>query len=582
MSQGPLNLPLLVMVGLLLPAATGPPTPGRSDSTTRPVAPTHATFSPESAEELLPNQPITFSLTAAAPGFIGFYDTWRIQMERHATFSLIPDRTSIHTVTALCETSGVGIALFEDNGALIDFSTFDEGRRSRSVLHAALTGGERYWVVVGGKADLDDLRVRLLLSPEGSPSLRPDPLREATDLRDVIDKQEGVQHGVISDEDGIFEGRRADFIRVRRARQTWLRLRAASTSFDPVLYALDSQDRIVTINHDSVDGKLGAEIVLSPDDDIYTIVICEYFPAALGNYVIRVSEHPYKPNSFFSWAEYRMRSPLLTFVLGLVTSSVLSWFFYQKSIRSRIIRIEKRADDLIVDDRDIEHPTLQLRDGQKDLRCASQCKIRVWHAGHARIEKTQVREPLKLTLGNVISILSVRAETTPNSGWSNPTLGAEPGSELILDFDRLDSGDNLVVSAICEQSKPGPIEPVLTGDIAGTDIQTRTPMLPRVVLAFIITLTAFLLFIVVPVCLADMWLDFLPSSLRLSIVVFVLFNAWLSFAFILLTKLGRDLIASLFFSIVVSARNVVSVRRSGQSGLDPSEAARDHETRSYW
>lgn len=404
--------------------------------------------------DLVPNELVKCQLSTSDPSIYLLTAKWQVRYDHSKTFRFVPDKTGKYRIQACCDETICGILVMDPNHAIQAVGLEDEDRKYRRTVIADLTDGQEYLIAVGTAELNTTITIRLFVSHDIKLSMPIDPARATT----VISLP--YQHkGILSKDSERFEAKWADFYPMGDSFSSpqWIRVRVHSDDFDPVALALNDTDSVILASDDASRRTRDSSFILKPKQKPATVVVMAYNQKKLegagqaGSYILKAQSYPYDPSkSILGWIEHKFSNPLMNFSFGAVLAVIVSYFFFWRALRLKRICYEVLTDRLLVDDRDAENPLLRLQASEEALRCASHLRVKLWHAGHARIPANYVKRPLALVLENIDKVVHVGDEYL-SGGWNKPVHSSASPKQIDLSFRVLDPGDKLIVSAICEQ-----------------------------------------------------------------------------------------------------------------------------------
>lgn len=507
--------------------------------------------------ELIPNEsPITFILPSDVEGIHILEGKWEIKYTRYIAFEFKPRISKRYRIELLSEQELLGLAILNSKLEVLDVGNPDESRSYRRWLTVDIKSENMYYILVGSRKVERSIEFRIFATSDLDAHLSIDLTRSVQTL------ELGQSYkGTLSSIDAMFEGRQADFFKLKDVRSYtgWIKISITTNEFDSYLRTLDRYDRVFVENDDRAINDYNAELILGPEHDKQLIVLTAYDYERLKEnqtfdlpYQIKATQYSYNPRKgIVGWIETRFQNSIISFFLGFILSIILSYFFFYKSIRLKRICFEVENDSLIVDSSNNEMPLLKLYATDEAIRCASLYIVKIWHAGHARIPKEYVKSNLVLKLENITRLL--RVFTVEKHGeWHEPKIINETQNEVQITFEVLDPKDFLILSAICEQDTPSIIRTIFRGEIAETSIQAKESLVDRLIDRPPKWLPQLLTAIFIPIFLLMLiFYQYIIYSSYYVILYLLAFVGIVTWLFLLFTRRGRRrLLASYRFLIL--------------------------------
>ncbi len=464
-------------------------------------------------------------------------------------YSLDPANSAEYTIHGLSERTMVTLLLLDASGAIVARDANLTRRAYTAVVHKDLIAGQKYYLFVGVRDKPFPIPFSVKAAAGNPSSVDPIHLNPTyrLSLRSV--------NATISAGDVYFESSPAIIIDCASVplSSNWIRVRAESAGVPLSLYALDARNEVEEASDSRRDP---AEIVLPKGSRCVTLVVAlqsdsdDIGKGSTTQLTLSAEAFAFDPRGgIHARIRNLLGDPVFSFLAGVIIAALIAWIFYRRSISVKELRLRLLLDDVLLAERP-QQGGLALRAGDVELSYASLVKFRLENTGHGTIVEDSVRTALSVRLPNIQRIVAI-ASASKGRGWKPPSIS---GAECQVPFSRLEPGDWLEVSAICEQAEAQvqmPIRPSISGDIGGTSIRA---VHSRTSLALETTLLLWGLFMILslPIVLLDSVFDFMPhwwASMWTTVIPVVLA---VHLVFLFGTRDGRAIVRR-WFSLLPAA-----------------------------
>ncbi|MDO5979641.1 hypothetical protein [Flavivirga spongiicola] len=289
----------------------------------------------------------------------------------------------------------------------------------------------------------------------------------------------------------------------------WLKVEILG-DFVPVIYGLNKNNEIIKVDKSSINSN-NAEINIAPKDSIRKILVGKYHNNKQNNesefiYSLKFKSYGFDPNGgIYDRTKYYFSNPLLNFIIAFLSSLILSYLFYFKSLKKKKLSYKELTDKPILfeDESDKTNDRFIIVNNEKLYRC-NIYEIIFKNSGASRIEKSYVKEPLMLTCENIERIIDLK-ESKKGNGWGNIEIIDE--NKLKINFDFIDENDSLDIKIIGlineDYIKNKGVSPIVDGRIAEVTIKNERTKLDfffetnYLIISFIFILIAIPLYVVI-------------------------------------------------------------------------------------
>lgn len=434
-----------------------------------------------------------------------------VRLPHHARHVFTADAPGELSISAHSDTRRLVLAVLQ-NGQLLKTAQPHPSRLATQQLSVTVSAGDRLEIMVGGDASQTPVPYSLWVIDSHAPALVP-PLPRAV----RVDVKKSAGQGL--NPATPFQSQPAHWFSVPAAKDSkdWYTIRASSKDFDPMLVMLDDKNQVITWQDDVSRQDRSAVFTFraSQAPEHFVLIPAEELgakdPTSL-KYDLDVSRRPYDPNRpFIAGIEYYLGSTLGAFILGVVASALISYYFYVRSIRTKELHWEVISDEIFVDSSSTAQ-SLNITVNGVEVQEASRLRVRFVAKGPHQIASNLVATPLKLQLKNALAILAMSERRSESSGWR--ALPVPNEASIRLDFDRLNPKDSIELDIIYSQTGdqlPEVAGAVLHGAIAEVAIHKDHDR-PATVVTRIATLALNLIaLLLLPLLLLDSVFRFMPG-----------------------------------------------------------------------
>jgi hypothetical protein len=193
---------------------------------------------------------------------------------------------------------------------------------------------------------------------------------------------------------------------------------------------------------------------------------------------VSVEHSPYDPTTPWSGLMVHvLANPIISLIIGAVASLVISYYFFVRSVRRKTIRHKLLSTRPLLQADDATQSHLSVyRNGAPIERSIGLCAVRLDLDSLKDVQKTDVAEPILLTLTNVEQIIRVSARAC--KGWGSLELPSTKPASVQLSIDHLRPRDWIELDVYYTQTTLS--EPALqvTGRIVDGQIEILVDSLP--------------------------------------------------------------------------------------------------------
>ena len=442
---------------------------------------------------------------------IAMSPTAEIRVTNHVKYRFMPSAPAEYIVTAHSDAGSLAVAIVQ-NGVLKRVATPKQSRRATQWLQFQADPDDSIDIVIGTAVAAE--AVPYSISVVDASMTPPTP-----HVPQAVPVSVGMQNAVSGlDRATPFNTVPARWLSIQIPRESrdWYTVRASSSDFDPALVMLDGKNQVVASRDDASTtdrsavytfkaGDAPAYVVLMPADDIAT-----KDPSTI-KYELTISKSQFDPNQpITSRIEYFLGGPIGAFIVGLLTSAALSYYFYVRSVRTKELHWELLSDEVFVDE-STAASGLSMSVNGLEIKEASRLRVRLTARGPHQISSSLIASPLTLELRNATAILALSSRCSESSHWKVGAIAGEP--KIRIDFDRLNPNDSIDLDVMYAQASDqltAPAQVVLAGSLAEVSIHKDHDR-PATVATRIATVAINLLFMVLtPVLLLDIKFNFMP------------------------------------------------------------------------
>jgi hypothetical protein len=431
----------------------------------------HPNFELTSPLTITPDvQPLDFKLTKATKSLSYIQHDATFIFDVYQTIKLSVAQSGSYRIEAASDDGQISGFVTDSNGSFLQSLGDSKRLRSKISNKLSLKSGELYYVVVGGASTANDLTVRIGVFSGDDRGLGPNPHRSYQTLN-----RTGSYIFNILDSKDRFAGRPAIYYKLdERLKSKWVKIFADADIAWPTGYLymslLDNSDNLIREQEYYETSENSESYIIDPAWNVYTIVV-SFLDLSSDKAVkprplkINLALHGYDFDPRPMWLtniREPFSDPSLTFLGGLLVSSILGYIFYRKSSRFRRIYFSPLDDIAVIDDKPSSPPLLYTHDPNGENRplfCASLFRIKFWNGGDVEIPEVATQHPIQFTLHNVVAIRSIRSEKIDKTGWREAIIRPESFNIIEIPFSVLYPDDNIIVTMICEQERLGPIQP---------------------------------------------------------------------------------------------------------------------------
>lgn len=464
------------------------------------------------SSELEAGKLFTGVLAPDAPQFVVQSANADIRLTNHVKLRYRPREAGQFTVTAHSDASELVMAVLQ-NGQVLPPAAPKLSRRSSLSLEFSAKEGDLIEVVIGARGEVNPVPYSVSVgSAHASPAVPIAPQALPVNIGvNHIDK--GLDRGT------PFQFRPARWLAVPVPTESddWFSVKVVSADFDPLLVLLDSRNQVVAVQDDvsNVDRSAVHSFKVKDAPAYFVVVAANGLDGKdLGalKYDVEVTKSVFDPSRpVTSRIEYFLGGAIGAFLVGLITSAAMSYYFYHRSIRTKELHWELVSDDVFIDEAATNESVNIVVNGI-EVKEASRLRVCLTAKGPHQISSTLVASPLTLEVRNAISILAVSNRCNESSGWRASVVPGAP--KVRLDFERLNPNDAIQLDVIYVQDAghlTTPADVVLTGSIAEVSIY-KDHNRPVTVASRVATIAINLIFMILaPLAFLDIQFRFMPE-----------------------------------------------------------------------
>ena len=493
-------------------------------------------------------------------------DRWNLILDNFVVYQLRVEKDGEYIVKCLSENEQLYPIVFDDSLNKITEGKYVENRAHVSEIKVPLKKDSNYFLFLTGSVDHYALNYKLAFHSSNE-------IISIGEIEPKLILQEGIEinKSIFDKESQLIQGKNRDVYSLERlSRQNkWIRLKVETEYFQPYICLMDENGFFIECT-DRYNYSTEAEIILSPDDKSKLALIAVDFSQVEKekiknfNYSLIAKSYNYNPeDGLIGRIIYLFKNPFIPFILGVLFAIGLRWFFYRKSLVTKILAYEEVTDKILINEE--ENTGLEFQIGDNIITKASLFEFEFSHIGRNRIQSDYIIEPIILNLKNINEIVDLRSEKK-GQGWKNPSI-IEGKDKIKIDFDFIDSSDYLKLRIICKEDEETinkGITPLVAGKISETIIKAKNKNWSKANTLFLSISGIVNVFILIPFILFTVILGF---DINLSSVpkwvfeiIEYLWYGWVIYfaIFIFLTKGGRRIIKYSFKSIKYTIKSIFS------------------------
>jgi hypothetical protein len=273
-------------------------------------------------------------------------------------------------------------------------------------------------------------------------------------------------------------------VRLAEKKKQWIRVTARSNGFDPMIYLWQpgSLKEDTTASLHSMGNTKRATIQI--DGDTVNIAFCALpiFEEPLSDkqqstllsasLAVQVESYESEPTKrFIQRLRDILADPIIGPFSGIVVGGLLTYLFYLRSMARRLVLYKLQYDNTVLQADDaLKSSHLRVMRGDELVtEHVGVCRVSIRFHGQRDLREQDVVEPIRLTFGNMSSIL--RASAKGSVGWKSISIPPENTMAVELTVRHLTNTSSIDVDVFYTQVEPMPITVTGSGRLIDGEIR---------------------------------------------------------------------------------------------------------------